>query len=332
MYSRAHLLIERDFEKFKKDKPWGIDAHPLTDDNIFEWTAKIHGLSHTLWEGGIFRLYLKYNEHYNLQPPMVCFHTVPFHPNVDMITGKPCVEFLDDLNKWSSNFTIDYILVAMQTLLSNPVLDNAVNTEAVDMILNNPHAYKQMVLDCVAASRRVEAGLSPHLEREYSTVPFQAPTTPEPIKSNSNVHVPVKVSKMSFEDYHTVWSGIATSKPAESSKNVLLEDLHYKPHLQKVHLGIPFEEIQEQMAQQLDQHQTLMYGNFKTNKNDEQAKLEKINKLNQMRRIYLPKRTQAAGPTVAPEPTPRKLGQEEPWDKEVDDLVAWTANLNADAL
>lgn len=29
----------------------GIDARPLTDENIFEWMAKIQGLKNTVWEG-----------------------------------------------------------------------------------------------------------------------------------------------------------------------------------------------------------------------------------------------------------------------------------------
>ncbi len=29
----------------------GIEAHPLRENNIFEWSAKILGLKDTLWEG-----------------------------------------------------------------------------------------------------------------------------------------------------------------------------------------------------------------------------------------------------------------------------------------
>jgi len=29
----------------------GIDAHPLTEQNIFEWIAKIKGQKDTVWEG-----------------------------------------------------------------------------------------------------------------------------------------------------------------------------------------------------------------------------------------------------------------------------------------
>ena len=39
-----------------------------------------------------------------------------------------------------------------------------VNPEAAEMIMHSPHAYRQMVLDCVVASQRVEGtfqGLDP---------------------------------------------------------------------------------------------------------------------------------------------------------------------------
>ena len=41
-------------------------------------------------------------------------------------------------------------------MLSNPVLEDAVNADAVQMLIHHPHAYKQMVQDCVVASKRVE--------------------------------------------------------------------------------------------------------------------------------------------------------------------------------
>ena len=30
---------------------------------------------------GTFTLYMKFDENFNLRPPEVCFHTIPFHPN-----------------------------------------------------------------------------------------------------------------------------------------------------------------------------------------------------------------------------------------------------------
>ena len=30
---------------------------------------------------GTFTIYMKFDENFNLRPPEVCFHTIPFHPN-----------------------------------------------------------------------------------------------------------------------------------------------------------------------------------------------------------------------------------------------------------
>ncbi|KAJ8306488.1 hypothetical protein KUTeg_017033 [Tegillarca granosa] len=221
MFSRAHLLIEREYERLLEDVPWGIEAHPLKEDSIFEWVAKIKGLKDTIWEGGVFRVYLKFDEHYNVRPPEVCFHTIPFHPNVDMITGRPCIEFLDDFSQWKETYSLSFILISIQNLLSSPVLQNPVNPEAAEMLIHSPRAYKQMVYDCVTASQRVEAGVTPHgdLESRVKFVPqeempkrYDAPKTAAP-----------RVTRMSFEDYHKTWCGIATSKPIQDMKNPCIQ-------------------------------------------------------------------------------------------------------------
>ena len=41
-------------------------------------------------------------------------------------------------------------------MLSNPVLDNAVNIEAARMFEVSPHAYQQMVSECIMASQKLE--------------------------------------------------------------------------------------------------------------------------------------------------------------------------------
>ena len=49
-----------------------------------------------------------------------------------------------------------FLVIYLQTMLCNPVLEGAINMEAVEMLKHSPHAYGQMTQDCVAASQRVE--------------------------------------------------------------------------------------------------------------------------------------------------------------------------------
>ncbi|XP_063434147.1 ubiquitin-conjugating enzyme E2 U-like [Mytilus trossulus] len=327
MFSRAHLLIEREYEKLQQSPPWGIEALPLQNDSLFEWVAKIKGLKDSLWEGGIFRVYIKFDEHYNVRPPDVCFHTIPFHPNVDMITGRPCIDFLDDYSKWQESYSLSFILITIQNLLSNPNLDSPVNPEASDMIIHSPHAYRQMVLDCVVASQRVEAGITPHSELE-SRVRFATPTETTKVTTAAYKPSSSKITRLSFDDYHTTWSGIATSKPAQELKNPLLEMIKESTVLQKVHLGLPQEEIEEQMKRQIEEHSALMYGNFKTRPNEEDEKAAKLARLSRMKKIYLPPRLSPT-PSTAPPPTGHR---DEPWENEVEDLVTWSSKLDTAAL
>jgi hypothetical protein len=34
--------------------------------------------------------------------------------SVDMITGRPCIDFLDDYSKWEEEYSLSFILVTIQ--------------------------------------------------------------------------------------------------------------------------------------------------------------------------------------------------------------------------
>ena len=48
------------------------------------------------------------------------------------------------------------LTLTFQMLLVNPVLENAVNPSAARIFASSPSGFRQTVLDCVLASRRVE--------------------------------------------------------------------------------------------------------------------------------------------------------------------------------
>lgn len=332
MYSRAHLLIEKEVQNIWNNPPWGVEIEPQNEGNFFQWMAKIHGLRDTIWEGGVFQIYIKFDEHYNVRPPEISFQTVPFHPNVDMRTGRPCVDFLDDLTLWKPNYSLSMILVTLQTLLSSPNLENPINMEAIEMLRQSPTTFRQMVIECVTASQRIEAGDSPHLEQDakvtFANVPgggtkrFSVPRT-----------APKRVTKLSFDDYHLTWQSIATSKPKDSAENLLLKELEDNPQLQKVHVALPPEEVEEQMKKQMDEHKQMMFGRFRNKLTFSEEREAKLARLQRMKKIYLPPRH---SPTPAPpsdivlDPTMTGLDGKDEWEKEVDDLVSWTNNLPLD--
>eukprot|EP00071_Canis_lupus_P040877 XP_022274434.1 ubiquitin-conjugating enzyme E2 U isoform X9 [Canis lupus familiaris] len=180
MHCRAYFLLERDFQELKENNFKGITAFPVSED-LMEWGANIEGLQNTFWHGLFFQLTIHFTSQYNFVPPVVKFITIPFHPNVDQNSGRVCIDFLDDPEKWNTNYTLSSILLALQSvreaaayigrvranesstgmpfrtffrevelmalvMLSNPVLENPVNLEAAQMLIKDESLYKQIVL------------------------------------------------------------------------------------------------------------------------------------------------------------------------------------------
>ncbi len=72
----------------------------------------------------------------------------------------------------------------------------------------------------------------------------------------------LRSSKVSFEDYLTLWKGIATSNPSTSPLNALSEYLKTDHKLQKAHFELSRAEVEQEARIQLAEHRKLMYGTF----------------------------------------------------------------------
>ncbi|TPX42234.1 hypothetical protein SeMB42_g02767 [Synchytrium endobioticum] len=214
--SRAVLLLIKQawlLEREVDQLPWGISCNMIAN-NYFHWNAVIHGLLDTPWERGIFKLELLFPENWNEEPPTVYFVTVPFHPNINLQTGRPCVDFLDDVSKWSPRISIVQILVHLQAMLNNPTLDNPVNTAAAHIYLTAPRLYTQLLHDCVVASRRIDAGLPPHDEPAPATYTPLLPPAHRPKTGLKDSAKRWKIHKVDFADYYQKWQETATTVPA----------------------------------------------------------------------------------------------------------------------
>ncbi|XP_015747954.1 PREDICTED: ubiquitin-conjugating enzyme E2 U-like [Acropora digitifera] len=317
MHSRAYLLLEKERFKLQKENlPWGIQAKPLNEDDMFTWEGSIKGPKDTMWEGGIFKLYLQFNEQYNAQPPRIFFHTIPFHPNVDPTTGQICADFLDDMHSWKEFYSIPYMLLSVQMLLSNPVIENAVNPNAAQIFATSPTSFRQMVLDCVLASKRVSSDRTSSVQWNCRCISQNA-----------------SIGKVSFEDYHAMWSGMATTKPMANVRSPLHAVLSADSNLRAAHFGLPQQELKEEINKQLEEHNSIMYGKFE--KSGQNIAELKSNKMQLLRRVYLPKQQEAllsndspSQGTVPSSPSPAMTARNlDPREHEVDELLSWTNSL-----
>eukprot|EP00795_Rhopilema_esculentum_P013335 gene13335-4183_t len=234
-----------------------------------------------------------------------------------MQNGVPCIDFLNDIGLWKPHYDVVYILLQLQTMLDHPVLENPVNVEAANMCNNRPKHYRQMVLDCVFASKRLEAGLKPQifspLKKENSDMHFQ----PE-AKTKAK-------QQISFEDYHKTWLNIATSKP-HTLGGRSTEDTNADTVVNESHFGVMQEELEEELRRQLSEHNSIMYGRFRDKRLKDEERIANLQttKAQLLKQIYFKEQD----PTNKPLPhVTSRLDPDEPFDEEVDQLVSWSEKL-----
>ncbi|KAJ3078286.1 hypothetical protein HDU99_000664 [Rhizoclosmatium hyalinum] len=89
---------------------------PVSDDNLFEWTAVITSSEvDSPYEGGKFKLAINVPSNYPLQPPNMKFISKVCHPNVHFNTGEICLDLLK--SSWSPAWTLKSACVAVSLLL-----------------------------------------------------------------------------------------------------------------------------------------------------------------------------------------------------------------------
>nr|XP_034979433.1 ubiquitin-conjugating enzyme E2 U [Zootoca vivipara] len=340
MHSRAYLLLEREYIEHEEARIFGITVAPV-GDSLMEWVADIEGLKDTLWEGAELQLSLRYTEDYNRIPPSVTFNTIPFHPNVDPKTGRPCVDFLDDPTKWDTKFTMTSILLSIQVLLSNPVLENPVNLEAADLLKNNFPQYRKKVIRCVRTSQHLDAislasSLSifrrPQEDEEYGQERFlsfyKINILPENLcqianciilsenSSFSQIYIFRYVASISYEEYYWTWYKLATSKAADEFKSPVFED----PNFIGNRYGWRAANVDKGQWDALT-HRLLISEFIKNQKRERLVESKKSHPT-------LPSPTPASVSRITSGRVSKNRSQdEEQWEKEAEDLVMWSASL-----
>ncbi|TFL07578.1 ubiquitin-conjugating enzyme E2 [Pterulicium gracile] len=121
----------------------GISAFPKNDGNLFEWAGTIEGPNETIYAGLSFRIKILFPPNYPYVPPAITFETPCYHPNFDLTSGGICLDILQD--KWSAVYSVQTILLSLQSLLGEPNNMSPLNPEAASL-WSKPTEFKAQLM------------------------------------------------------------------------------------------------------------------------------------------------------------------------------------------
>ncbi|KAL0947300.1 hypothetical protein HGRIS_013419 [Hohenbuehelia grisea] len=123
--------------------PPGISAFPKGDGNLFEWAGTLEGPTGTIYSGLTFRISISFPSNYPYVAPTLKFETPCYHPNVDITGGSICLDILQD--KWSAVYSVQTILISLQSLLGEPNNASPLNADAAGL-WDNQDAFKVQLM------------------------------------------------------------------------------------------------------------------------------------------------------------------------------------------
>mmetsp|Transcript_9365 Transcript_9365/g.12423 ORF Transcript_9365/g.12423 Transcript_9365/m.12423 type:complete len:162 (+) Transcript_9365:99-584(+) len=142
--------LSKERKAWRKDHPIGFYARPASQgdgsSDMFRWECGIPGKKGTDWEGGIYKVELKFSEEYPSKPPECKFTPPIFHPNV-FKSGHICLSILKEETGWRSSISIKEVLVGIQDLLTLPNEHDPAQLPATNMYLTSKAKYSKKIRD-----------------------------------------------------------------------------------------------------------------------------------------------------------------------------------------
>lgn len=129
--------LNKELLKYPKDGP--IRFVELIDDNISQqiWELRPSAGDSVAFEGSVIKVTVNVPCEYPFKPPEIALERTIFHPNVRDL--GMCLVRLTTL--WNPKLRINQIMEDVLNLIMYPNADNALNTEAAELYLDNRSEY-----------------------------------------------------------------------------------------------------------------------------------------------------------------------------------------------
>ena len=133
--------LNREYSEIQQDPPANCTAGPVAEDDFFNWEAIIFGPSESPFQGGIFKLSIRFPSDYPFKPPIVTFKTKIYHPNINA-AGGICLDILK--NQWSPALSISKVLLSILSLLTDANPNDPLVPDIAKQYTKNRGEYEAM--------------------------------------------------------------------------------------------------------------------------------------------------------------------------------------------
>ena len=138
--------LYREFDKLQNEPDinncYTVDYWDPDNPDIFHWQVILIPPKGTDYEGGLFKLEVKFKEDYPNTPPQVIFFTRIYHCNIIEYDGRICLNALKN-SDWKPTYTIENILDYIIVLLHKQNPYNPLNYEAGQLYLNDRNKFNE---------------------------------------------------------------------------------------------------------------------------------------------------------------------------------------------
>lgn len=109
--------LAKEFKDMEASPMDNCTAGPVNPNDLHLWHGTIIGPEKSPYEGGLFKLEIKFPTNYPFKAPTVSFLTKVYHPNISA-SGGICISILKD--DWAPSLTVGKILLSISSLLTDP--------------------------------------------------------------------------------------------------------------------------------------------------------------------------------------------------------------------
>ncbi len=118
-----------------------------SDGDITKLKGYITGPIDSVYKDFKYNLTIALPSDYPIKPPKIMFKSKIYHPNVDM-RGEICLDILKD--KWTPVQNIRTAMLSIQSIMSDPNPDSALNGDAAILYTGNREKLREIVCKMAA--------------------------------------------------------------------------------------------------------------------------------------------------------------------------------------